>query len=440
MQTRFSPRQLAQPAMARSAQAIRTCVHCGFCNATCPTYRLLGDELDGPRGRIMLIKEMLEQDRPPGPSTVRHLDRCLSCLSCTTTCPSGVDYMHLVDHARSHIEQRHRRPWLERVLRVLLVAILPHARRFRTALAIGRAAAFLRHRIPGDGGLAPLRAMLEMACRVPVPRRRPPEVVPAGAGPRVVLLDACTESTLRPEIQAATLRLLARSGAQVVKAGAQGCCGALPHHLGRETRSRALARANLRAWQSLPGGPPDVILTTASGCGTSLKDYGHLLADEPAHAAMAAQMSARVREIGEFLHERGLPPVVGDVRGLRVAYQSPCSLRHGQRAHGATLALLRVAGFEVVEPREAHLCCGSAGVYNLLQPRLAAQLRDDKRAALAATSAAIVASSNIGCMVQLQGSGGPPVLHAVELLDWATGGPRPAALAADGAGARVSPN
>jgi len=427
MQTSFSPEQLADPQTASSEKIIRACVHCGFCTATCPTYLLLGDELDSPRGRIYLMKEMLEKGGPPSPKTVKHVDRCLSCLACMTTCPSGVNYMHLVDHARAYIEAHHVRPWPERALRGLLARVLPNRTLFRGALRLAQAARPLQRLLPtrlrGMAAMAPAR----LSGSDPAER---PRVFPAQGERRmrVGLLAGCVQPVLAPEINGAAIRLLSRLGAEVVVAEGSGCCGALPHHLGKAEQSKALARANIEAWSRELGGEGlDAIIVTASGCGTSLKDYGFLFREEADLAQPAARVSALARDISEVLSALQ-PPEGPKPMGLTVAYHSACSLQHGQGVREAPKALLRAAGFNVVEPAEAHVCCGSAGTYNLLQPELAGRLRDRKVAHLAATRPDVIAAGNIGCMTQLAAGTEIPVAHTVELLDWALGGPTPPAL------------
>lgn len=429
MQTRFSAEQLQDPGTAAAERAIRSCVHCGFCNATCPTYALTGDELDGPRGRIMLMKEMLEQQRVPGVETVKHLDRCLSCLSCTSTCPSGVDYMHLVDHSRAYVEEHHPRPWLQRLLRSVLARLLPYPRRFAAVLALGRLLAPLAGLLPRRGLLQSLRTLLELAAV------RSADAVPAAVPEiqapraRIAFLEGCAEPVLRPGIQQAATRLFARMGIAVVAAPGQGCCGALVHHLGDEPRSLAFARANVDAWSRvIELGGLDAIVVTASGCGTSLRDYGFLLRNDPAYAERAARVSALARDLSEVVAHYGLPASV-QPSGLVVAYHAACSLQHGQRVREPPKQLLREAGFTVREPAQAYLCCGSAGVYNVLQPAFAEPLRQRKLASLQALAPAVIASGNIGCLTQLARGGATPVVHTVELLDWATGGPVPAGLA-----------
>jgi glycolate oxidase iron-sulfur subunit len=427
MQTNFTPEQLTDPAVARSNQILRTCVHCGFCTATCPTYQVLGDELDSPRGRIYLIKDMLEAGRPADARTVKHIDRCLSCLSCMTTCPSGVHYMHLVDHARAHIEKTYRRPPMERALRSALAAILPYPRRFRMALRAARLGKPFAGLMP-----AQLKVMLAFApSRLPAssPLDRP-QVFPADGGrrKRVALLTGCAQRVLDTEINAATIRLLTRHGCEVVVAEGMGCCGALVHHMGREDDARGAAARNVRAWmREVRAGGLDAIVVNTSGCGTMVKDYGHLFADGTL-AEDAATVAGLARDVSEVMAELGVTPTE-DVGGLRVAYHAACSLQHGQQVRSQPKALLKAAGFEVVEPRDSHLCCGSAGTYNLLQPEIAGKLRERKVATIEETAPQVVAAGNIGCMVQIGSGTALPVVHTAQLLDWATGGPRPAALA-----------
>ncbi len=434
MKTEFTPEQLAKPATAVSAQAIRKCVHCGFCTATCPTYVLLGDERDSPRGRIYLMKEMLEKEQQPTPEVVTHIDRCLSCLACTTTCPSGVDYMHLVDHARAYIEARYRRPASERVLRWLLAKILPYRSRFRAAVRVGRVAAPLAPRLGKHPALAPIAAMLTLSKQVAgasVPALDSPTT--ATRRGRVLLMQGCAESVVRPEIRAATIRLLNRVGYDVVFARDEQCCGALVHHMGREAESLAAVRRNIDRWtqaieaQQAEGGIDAIVITT-SGCGTLIKDCGFLLRNDPAYADKAALVSALARDVSQLLTPNDVRPTRAGAP-LRVAYHAACSLQHGQKIIAAPKQLLEAAGFEVCMPLESHLCCGSAGTYNILQPELAARLGERKVASLSALRPAVIATGNVGCATQIGSRSSIPVVHAVELLDWASGGPAPAALA-----------
>ena len=426
MQTSFSPEQMKDPLVQRSNKILRTCVHCGFCTATCPTYQVLGDELDSPRGRIYLIKDMLESGRPADEKTVKHIDRCLSCLACMSTCPSGVHYMHLVDHAREYIEQTYKRPFTDRVLRWILARILPYPMRFRVALffaKIGRPFA----------GLMPdarLKAMLQMAPKTipPVSRNDDPQVFPAEGTRRmrVALMTGCAQRALNTDINDATIRLLTRLGAEVVIAEGQGCCGALTHHMGKTEESHATAARNIRAWhRELTGEGLDAVVINTSGCGTTVKDYGHMFA-ETKLADEAAALAGIAKDVSEVLIDLGIPE--GAAKDMKVAYHAACSLQHGQQIKTHPKTLLKRAGFEVVEPADPHLCCGSAGTYNLMQPEISGQLKDRKVRTLEAKSPDVIAAGNIGCMMQIGSGTEVPIVHTVELLDWATGGPKPAAL------------
>lgn len=427
MQTTFTPEQLTDPGTARANEILRACVHCGFCTATCPTYQVLGDELDSPRGRIYLIKDMLENERVPDAKTVKHIDRCLSCLACMTTCPSGVHYMHLVDHAREYIENTYKRPLSDRMLRWVLARILPYPGRFRLALLGARIGRPFARMMPDPR----LRAMLEMAPKKipPVSRNDDPQTFPATAKKmRVALMTGCAQRALNTDINDATIRLLTRFGAEVVIARGQGCCGALTHHMGKTAESHATAARNIRAWVAeMDGTGLDAIVINTSGCGTTVKDYGHMFRNTPL-AADAARVSAIARDVSEVLTTLDLP--AGAEKGTRVAYHAACSLQHGQQIKTLPKDLLKRAGFTVLEPADSHLCCGSAGTYNLMQPVISGQLKARKIRTLEAVTPDIIAAGNIGCMMQIGGATGVPVVHTVELLDWATGGPKPPALSA----------
>ncbi|MEX2451263.1 MAG: glycolate oxidase subunit GlcF [Rhodospirillales bacterium] len=428
MQTFFTPAQMSDPRLHEMNRILRTCVHCGFCISTCPTYVLLGDELDSPRGRIYLIKDMLEHDKPATKKTVKHIDRCLSCLSCMTTCPSGVDYMHLIDDARVRIEKTYKRPLSDRLLRTFVAAVLPRPGLFRWSLIGAWMMRPFRLLFPSH-----MKAMLRLTPRrlaAPSPVDRP-QVFPAiGKGvKRVALLNGCAQQVLGPDINEATIRLLTRHGCEVAVVAGVGCCGALEHHMGREDAARARARANIMAWEKAAGADGfDAIVVNASGCGTMLKDYEALFRGDYIFAARAARIAGRTRDIAEIAADLGLAPA-GHAESLTVAYHSACSMQHGQKITSQPVRLLEQAGFTVREPAEAHLCCGSAGTYNLLQPDIAFRLRDRKAGHLAQTNADIVATGNIGCMMQLERALDIPVVHTAELLDWATGGPKPRKLA-----------
>jgi len=424
MRTEFTPEQLADPATATSEKAIRTCVHCGFCLATCPTYVLLGDERDSPRGRIWLIKDMLERDQTPTPEVVTHIDRCLSCLACATTCPSGVDYAHLIDHARAHVEETYKRPFLDRALRWMLAKVLPYRDRFTAVVRLGRLASPLAGVFGGRIG-----AMLGMAKdNRPHEVRAEPSAASGARKGRVILQAGCAEPVLRPDFQAATTRLLNRLGYDVERASGEGCCGALVHHMGREAEALAFVKRNVDAWSAVIK-DIDAIIVTASGCGATIKDYGFLLRNDPAYAERAAKISALAKDITEFVSPEDLPKSASPK--MRVAYHAACSLQHGQKVMAQPRRLLERAGFDVSTPLDAHLCCGSAGVYNILQPEIAAKLGDRKAASLDALKPDMIATGNIGCAVQISARAGVPVVHIAELLDWATGGPKPGVLQSD---------
>jgi len=426
MKTNFTEDQLRDPGIERANDILRACVHCGFCTATCPTYQILGDELDSPRGRIYLIKDMLESGRPADAHTVKHVDRCLSCLACMSTCPSGVHYMHLVDHAREYIEQTYKRPFTDRALRWVLARILPYPKRFRVALLGAKIGKPFARFMPD----ARLRAMLAMAPKTipPVSRNDDAQVFPALAKRkmRVALMTGCAQRALNTDINDATIRLLRRLGCDVVIAKGIGCCGALTHHMGKTSESHATAARNIRAWSAeIAGQGLDAVVINTSGCGTTVKDYGHMFRNEPL-ATEAAAVSELAMDVSELLMKLDLPE--GAPQSLRVGYHAACSLQHGQQIKTHPKTLLKKAGFTVVEPADAHLCCGSAGTYNLMQPEISAQLKTRKIQTLEAKAPDIIAAGNIGCMIQIGSGTDVPVVHTVELLDWATGGPKPPSL------------
>ena len=425
MQTNFTPEQLRDPELREANTILRSCVHCGMCTATCPTFVELGDELDSPRGRIYLIKDMLENGRPATELEARHVDRCLSCLSCMTTCPAGVNYMHLVDHARRHIEETYDRPLPERLLRRMLAMILPHPARFRPAMRLAGLVRGLTGLIPGQSMTAKrLRAMLKLAPKTLPPAQPLGTLYPAQGARRgrVALLAGCAQQVLDPEINAATLRLLTRMGMEVVVPPSTGCCGALTHHMGLHDPAMAAARANILAWDAAG---LDAVVVNTSGCGTTVKDYGFMFREAP-EAAAAARISAMAMDISEALDKFGYAPS-RPAPGITVAYHSACSLQHGQKITALPKQLLQKAGFTVKEPLEGHLCCGSAGTYNIMQPEIAERLRARKLANINRTGASVLVAGNIGCLTQLGGEALPTV-HTVQMLDWMAGGPKPTAL------------
>jgi glycolate oxidase iron-sulfur subunit len=419
LQTSFTHEQLAQPEVAEADAILRTCVHYGFCTATCPTYVLFRDENDSPRGRIDLIRAMLEKGGVPDAKTVHHLDRCLSCLACVTTCAVKVDYAHLIDIARAHIERHYRRPLGDRMLRWMLAKTLPYPRRFALALRLSKLARPFAGLMPGR--LANLVRMGHQEIR---PGRLAPKIHLAQGQRRmrVLLLAGCAQQALDAEINAATIHVLTRHGCEVVVADGAGCCGALPLHMGRVEEARALARKTVAAWSAELAHGVDAVAVNASGCGTTVKDYGHLLGTEA-----AARIGALARDITEILAALDLR-VEADFKPYRVAYHDACSLQHGQRVTAEPRALLAKAGFEVVDLPEKHFCCGSAGTFNLLQPGVAEALGRRKAAHAESTDPDLVAAGNLGCMVQIGRYTHLPVLHTVSLIDWATGGPMPSAL------------
>jgi glycolate oxidase iron-sulfur subunit len=425
VQTNFSPEQLADVHIAEADRILKSCQHYGFCTSGCPTYVLLHDENDSPRGRIDLIREMLESGGPPKPATVTHLDRCLSCMSCMTTCAVQVDYLHLVDTARVHIEETYTRPLPERALRTLLAFVLPRPRLFAAMLALGRAARPLQGLMPA--GLQSLMDFIPpKAGATPTVRR----VYPAQGKRRwrVALLAGCVQPVIAPQINNATIALLTRFGCEVVLPPDAGCCGSLNLHMGKAETARDSARRNVQAWlKEIEGDGLDAIIVNASGCGSTVKDYAHLFMDDKADRADAQQVAALCRDISEWLVHMQLPEPA-QPRRLRVSYHDACSLRNVQKVTAEPRLLLKNAGFIVSDVPESHFCCGSAGTYNLLQPELAAQLGERKAARIASTSPQIVAAGNIGCLTQIAQYSGTPLLHTVELLDWAHGGELPQAL------------
>jgi glycolate oxidase iron-sulfur subunit len=416
MRTAFTEAQRADPHLGAADRELRKCVHCGFCTAVCPTYLLTGDERDSPRGRMALIQTMLETGAAPAPETVHHLDRCLSCLGCRTICPSTVDYATLIDTARVHIERTFRRPWPERAFRALLAFVLTRPAVFAWMLAAGRAARPIL-------GILPWR-LRQMAAKIPKPahltRAHRAVAPPSKVRARVALLPGCVQRVLAPEIDFAARRALARQGIQAVPLNGAGCCGALAFHLGKEEAAKAHAKRLIAAL--VRPGRFDAVTVTATGCAAFLKDYPRLFVDEPAWAERARLVAGRVRDFSELAEA----PLAPSAPQKRVAYHPPCTLQFGQRIAGKGEALLTAAGFTLTPVADAHLCCGSAGSYSLTQPDMAAELRRHKLAALGAGAPDLIASANIGCLVQLAEA--LPVMHIAELLDWAGGGPAPATL------------
>lgn len=377
---------------------LRSCVHCGFCLATCPTYRLLGDELDSPRGRIYLIKSVLE-GKPVSAETRVHLDRCLTCRACETTCPSGVEYGRLLEIGRQAVEKETRRPWHERVQRVLMLKVLPYRRRFTLLLRAGQW----------------LRPLLPARLRQQIPKRQPDPGMPStGHDRRVILFQGCVQPGLAPNINAAAGRVLDQLGKGCKQIRAEGCCGALSLHLGHNEAARRFARQNIDAWWPVIEGGAEAIIVTASGCGVTIKDYPALLADDPVYADKAVRVASLTRDPAEYMasmEPSRLPHADG-----RVAFQSPCTLQHGQKLAGVTETLLRQMGFELTPVPDDHQCCGSAGTYSILQPQLAQAVREKKLAALHTGAPERILTANIGCLLHLQQATETPVCHWLEAV------------------------
>ena len=425
MRTDIAPHLLQDPDVKVSEEVLRTCVHCGFCNATCPTYLLTGNELEGPRGRIYLIKNVLESGVKSSRQTLEHIDNCLGCLACETTCPSGVDYSRLLEEARPRLEKQVKRPMADRLLRAVLTRFLPYPRRLRLALklsGLGRTFSWL---LPKN-----MRPLLEMAPKR-LPRRaelaRPGAIIPAQGEQRlrVALLTGCAQEVLGPQINDATVRLLTRLGVEVVIPKEMGCCGALTFHMGERRQSRKLMQNNIEIWhREMEEGGLDAIVLNTSGCATAVKEYGYIFRHDPKLAEKAQALMELVKDVSEVVAELGLGGIE-HATGLKVAYHDACSLQHGQQITTPPRQLLKEAGFEVVEIPEGHICCGSAGTYNMLRPELAQRLQERKAEHIKSVAPQVVAAGNIGCMEQIAGNIQVPVVHTVELLDWATGGRRP---------------
>jgi glycolate oxidase iron-sulfur subunit len=428
MRTQFSREQLQNPDTREVEKILRKCVHCGFCNATCPTFLEKGDELEGPRGRIYLLKGMLENQSIPGNEVVKHIDSCLSCLSCMSTCPSGVDYMHLIDHGRAYIEEHHDRKVFDKILRQLLAFILPVPLRFRWTLKIGKLAHPFANLLP-----APVRAGVELARHASNDGKQntfekmyPAEGHSSG---QVGLIPGCAQQVVANEINMASIRLLNRFGFDVQVLKETDCCGAIEHHLGKSTQAIQRVRNNLVNWSTLLP-ELDAFVSNASGCGTMMKDYGHLLKNDDELSDVAQQVSNKTMDICEFLAQQELDTNRINTSGEhKVAYQNPCSMQHGQKINHQPFELLQKFGFDATSIPEAHLCCGSAGTYNLLQSEMAARLGREKVDSIASTGAEFVASGNLGCILQLRQYSEMPIMHTVQLLDWASGGPRPKEIA-----------
>jgi glycolate oxidase iron-sulfur subunit len=427
MRTEFSPLQLEDADTREVEKIFRSCVHCGFCNATCPTYLLKGDELDGPRGRIYLLKDMLENESIPEKKVVKHIDRCLSCLSCMTTCPSGVNYMHLIDHGRAYIEKTYKRSIIEKMFRKLLAITLPHPSLFRPLSKIGRLAFPFRAIFPTSIS-AGLKLTQQSISSAEDSKLKTHYLSEGNSIGRVGLLAGCVQQVLANDINMASIRLLNRIGFDVHVLNEIQCCGAIEQHLGQAERSVKRITANLNSWSSTIQ-HMDALISNASGCGTMLKDYGHLFRNNKKLSTVATQVSEKTLDICEFLAGLDLNQDSNNVMiKYKIAYQNPCSMQHGQKISSQPVKLLKDFGFKTNSTPDSHLCCGSAGTYNIMQPTLAAQLGQNKANSIDSVLPDVIASGNLGCILQLRQYTKTPVVHTVQLLDWANGGPRPQSL------------
>ena len=434
METHFSKQQLKDKDNKSSEEILRKCVHCGFCNTTCPTYDLLGDELDGPRGRIYLIKDMIENNKPANEKIVKHIDRCLSCYSCMTTCPSGVNYMHLIDHGRKHIEKTYKRPFSDRFTRNLLSQIIPYPLRFKI---IGMLTLFIKP----ISFIFP-KKLREMIKLMPInfPKRNLPKmkIYPAEKRKkrvaRVALLTGCVQQVISPQINESTIRLLNRHNIEVVVPKGIGCCGSLDHHLGKSDLAKETFKKNILIWydEYLKNGL-DAIISNTSGCGTTLKDYGFIFRWDDDLKKKAKKISELTKDISEYLDQNVKLNFIKNKnkennRGYKIAYHSACSMQHGQKIHDIPMNLIKKTGNKVFDIPEGHFCCGSAGTYNLLQNDIAKKLLKNKILNIDKINPEFIATGNIGCITQISNGTKIPILHTVEVIDWYTGGPKPKIL------------
>ena len=429
MQTNFTKKQLQDPNISSADGILRKCVHCGFCNATCPTYQIVGDELDGPRGRIYLIKDMLENDKPANEKITKHIDRCLSCYSCMTTCPSGVNYMHLVDHARNHIEKTFTRPFFDRLIRSLLSKILPSPTLFRIAGYSARLFYPFRFLFPKK-----IKNMLRyMPNSFPASKQENKEIYQSAGKTyaRVALLTGCVQRVISPQINDATIDILNRHGVEVIVPKQVDCCGSLNHHLGKEDLAHKSFINNINSWFNwYEEKNLDAILVTTSGCGTTLKDYGYIFRDHPDKELRkkAKMVSSLAKDVTEYLGKNIKLNYMKKDKKFKIAYHSACSMQHGQKIHQQPMDLLKKTGNEIVEIPDGHLCCGSAGTYNLLQDEMATELLKRKVSNINKVKPDFISTGNIGCMTQISSGTQIPIVHTIEILNWYTGGEKPKAI------------
>ena len=428
MQTSFTENQLQDKENKSSEEILRKCVHCGMCNATCPTYGILGDELDGPRGRIYLIKDMLENNKPANEKTSKHIDRCLSCYACMTTCPSGVNYMHLIDHGRNHIEKTYKRPFFDRVIRNILSFTLPNPKVFLILATITKLIKPFSILLPKF-----LKNSINlMPSKIPSKKLKTQKIYPAlgkKTVARVALLIGCVQRVISPEINEATIRLLNRNGVEVVVLPKVDCCGSLNHHLGKQDLARTSFIKNISLWHTeyLENGL-DAIISNTSGCGTTLKDYGFIFRNDKELKTKAKKISELTKDISEYLDKNLNLKFKKNNEKYKIAYHSPCSMQHGQKVHDQPINLIKKTGNIVLNIPEGHICCGSAGTYNILQQKIASKLLEDKVKNIEKTSPDFISTGNIGCMTQISNGTNIPIVHTVEVIDWLTGGPKPEKL------------
>ena len=432
METHFSKEQLKDKDNKSSEKIFRKCVHCGFCNATCPTYQLLGDELDGPRGRIYLIKDMIEKNKPANEKIVKHIDRCLSCYSCMTTCPSGVNYMHLIDHGRNHIEKTYKRGLKERFMRSFLSTVITNPTYFRIVgwliLLVKPFSLILPKQIKKIVSLMPSNFPKKTLPKMHIYKIKKKKKPVA----RVALLTGCVQKVISPQINEATIRLLNRHDIEVIVPKNINCCGSLNHHLGKSDLAHKAFKKNISIWydEYLKNGL-DAIISNTSGCGTTLKDYGFIFRSDNDYKKKAKKISELTKDITEYLDENVKLNFIdnsADGKKYKIAYHSACSMQHGQKIHKEPINLIKKTGNQVLEISDGHICCGSAGTYNLLQGDIAQKLLKNKIANIEKIKPQFISTGNIGCITQIANGTKIPILHTVEIIDWYTGGPKPEVL------------
>jgi glycolate oxidase iron-sulfur subunit len=429
MQTDFTKKQLSDSIMKSSEKILRKCVHCGMCNATCPTYEISGDELEGPRGRIYLIKDMLENNKPANKKIAKHIDSCLSCYSCMTTCPSGVNYMHLIDHGRNHVEATYKRPLFDRLMRNVLSYTLPKPNIFLLFVILIKIIkpfsflfpSFIKNSFNLMPNKIPLKKIKNKKVHLSVGKK---------TIARVALLTGCVQRVISPEINESTIRLLNRHNVEVIILPKIDCCGSLNHHLGKRELAHSSFKKNINLWHEeyLKNGL-DAIISNTSGCGTTLKDYGFIFRNDEKFMKKAKKISELTKDITEFLDENlKLNFETDDNKKYKIAYHSACSMQHGQKIHEQPINIIKKTGNTVLKIPDGHLCCGSAGTYNILHQKMAKALLRNKVKNILEVSPDFIATGNIGCITQISSGISIPIVHTVEVIDWFTGGPKPEKL------------